>query len=101
MIALDCNGMRVDWLKPVLPIYSHILDRATDEPWLNGNVRVASTEGLILLKLLASRRQDLADIENLIAASEGALDLEWIRTEWQSVAPLNDRRMVEFETMLQ
>ena len=44
------------------------------------------------MKLLAFRSQDLVDIENLVAAQRPTLDLEWIKTEWQSVANLEDPR---------
>lgn len=93
MTVLSFRGIRIDWLKPVIPAYLHILDRATEEPWFQQPIRVASAEGLILLKLLAFRTQDLLDIENLVAAHQGRLDLEWIKTEWQTVASLDDPRM--------
>ena len=69
------------------------LDRATDEPWLHRQIRIASAEGLILLKLLAFRPQDQVDIENIVLANRKTLDLDWIRTEWQTVASLDDPRM--------
>jgi hypothetical protein len=93
MTVPSFRGIRIDWLKPVIPAYLHILDRATEEPWFKQPIRVASAEGLILLKLLAFRTQDLLDIENLVAAHPGTLDLEWIKTEWQGVASLDDQRM--------
>jgi hypothetical protein len=93
MTTLSFRGIRIDWLKPVIPAYLHILDRATEESWFQQPIRVASAEGLILLKLLAFRTQDLLDIENLVAAYQGTLDLEWIKTEWQTVANLDDPRM--------
>ena len=93
MVVLSYHGIRIDWLKPVLPAYVHVLDRATEEPWLDQPIRIASAEGLILLKLLAFRTQDQVDIENLVAAHRDTLDLDWIRTEWQTVTSLDDPRM--------
>jgi hypothetical protein len=93
MAVLSYRGIRVDWLKPVLSAYQHVLDTATDERWLNQSIRVASTEGLILLKLLAFRTQDLLDIENLIAARGPLLDVNWIRSEWQTLASADDPRL--------
>src|SRR5712691_8714374 len=66
MVVLSFHGIRIDWLKSVIPAYVHILDHATEETWLNQPIRIASVEGLILLKLLAFRPQDQVDIENLI-----------------------------------
>jgi len=96
MVVLSFQGVRVDWLKPVIAAYDHVIDRATKEPWKGGAVRIASAEGLILLKLMAFRPQDQIDIHNLIAASSGKLDTDWIRTEWQTIADLDDARMVQF-----
>jgi Nucleotidyl transferase of unknown function (DUF2204) len=93
MVTLSYQGIRVDWLKPVIPAYLHILERATDETWLDRPIRVASTEGLILLKLLAYRTQDQVDIENLVAAKSDKLDIDWITNEWQHLASVDDRRM--------
>jgi hypothetical protein len=93
MTTLSFRGLRVDWLKPVIPLYQHVLDRATEETWLGHPVRVASAEGLILLKLLAWRTQDQLDIENLVAAHGKSLDLDWIRAEWATVADPAEPRM--------
>ena len=93
MTTLSFRGVRIDWLKPVIPLYQHVLDRATEETWLGPPIRVASAEGLILLKLLAYRPQDVVDIENLVAAHRDALDLAWIQSEWATVAAADDPRM--------
>jgi hypothetical protein len=94
MGVLSFHGIRIDWLKPVIPAYAHIVDRATEETWLGQPIRIASAEGLILLKLLAFRPQDQADIATLVAANRDTLDLDWIRAEWQTVSSLDDPRML-------
>ena len=73
---------------------NNVLDRATEESWHGCPVRIASIEGLILLKLTAFRPQDQIDIENLIASKQGTLNIDWIRTEWQSFAALDDPRLL-------
>ena len=93
MVTLSYHGIRVDWLKPLIPAYLHILQRATEEAWLDRPIRIASVEGLILLKLLAFRTQDQLDIENLVAANSDRLDVDWIKSEWQNLADLDDPRM--------
>jgi len=93
MTTLSFRGVRVDWLKPVVPAYQHVLDRATEEIWQGRPIRVASAEGLILLKLSAWRTQDQLDIENLVAAHKDTLDLDWIRAEWATLAHPADRRL--------
>ena len=93
MTTLSFRGLRVDWLKPVVPTYQHILDRATVERRLGPPIRVASAEGLILLKLFAWRSQDQTDVENLVADCRDTLDLDWIRAEWATLADPADPRM--------
>lgn len=96
MTVLSFRGARVDWVKPVIPLYRHVLDRATDETWLGRPIRIASAEGLILTKLLANRTQDWVDIENLVAVHRDRLDANWIQTEWQALESLDEPRMVRF-----
>lgn len=93
MAVLWREGVRFDWLKPVLPAYRHVLDRATLEAAEPVPLRVATTEGLILLKLLAFRLQDQTDIEALVMANRPGLDLAWIESEWVAIFPLDDPRM--------
>jgi len=100
MVQLTFRGIPVDWLKPPIPLYDHVLDRATDERLQNHPIRVASVDGLILLKLLAFRTADQLDIERLVAVHRERLDLDWIRTEWQSVHSLDDSRMKWLETLV-
>lgn len=92
-IAVLWRGdVRLDWLAPALPAYRHVLETAKAETGPAGPIRVATTEGLILMKLLAYRLQDQADIEALVAANRGTIDLEWIRREWETIFSINDAR---------
>jgi hypothetical protein len=100
MTVLWRDGVRIDWLKPVLPAYRHVLERAQPEPGPTGTIRVATAEGLILLKLLAFRLQDQTDIEAIVAANRPSLDVDWITSEWQSIFALVDERMRWFLGLL-
>ena len=97
--VLSFRGVRIDWLKPLLPIYQHVIDQAKPEDWMGCSIRIASSEGLILTKLLAFRGQDQVDIENLLAANRGQLDLDLIRREWETVAGQDDPRFQKFNEM--
>lgn len=94
MAVLWRDGVRLDWLKPILPVYRHVLDQARLEPGPTVAIRVATAEGLILLKLLAFRLQDQTDIESLVAANRDDLDADWIKREWQTIFDLDDPRML-------
>ncbi len=91
------SGARIDWLKPVVPAYQHVLDHAREEPFLGKPLRLASPEGLILLKLTASRPQDVADIAAILAANRRKLDMPWIEREWRTLYELDDPRWQRFQ----
>jgi hypothetical protein len=94
--AFEYKGVRVDWLKPVVPMYQHVLDTAAADDGFGRPVRVASSEGLILLKLMAGRPQDLVDIDSLLAANKGQIDLDWIEHEWLTLYATDDPRWQKF-----
>jgi hypothetical protein len=51
LTALRYGSVRIDWLKPVLPLYLHTLSEASLVTWTEGHpVCVAKPEGLILTK---------------------------------------------------
>jgi hypothetical protein len=97
MTTLRFQNVAVDCLKPLLPCYQHILEGARVEVWLEQSIRIASPEGLIVSKLLAFRTQDQLDIENLLAANRGQLDLDSIRREYIAIMDPDDARLSWFE----
>jgi hypothetical protein len=100
MVVLTCHGVRVDWLKPVIAAYQHVIETASADATNNESLRVASAEGLIVTKLIAWRTQDQADIERLLSANRGQLDVEWIRREWEAIGDRFDPKMQRFDAML-
>jgi hypothetical protein len=100
LTQIHYQGVPIDWLKPLLPCLNHAIDRASVEKWLDANVRIASAEDLILLKVLSLRSQDELDIQNLLAANSGLLDLDTIRRELQDALPEADQRVQRFEELV-
>lgn len=92
--------IRVDWLKPVVVQFQHVLDRATEVPLNDQRVRVADVEGLILLKLTAWRPQDQEDVRGLLAKHAGQLDLDWVRCEISQLTTANAPVLNDFEAMV-
>ena len=90
----------VDLLRPVLPAYAHVLERAVEMKVFDRMVRISSAEGLILMKVIAMRPQDELDVRDLLAAyGAGALDLEFIRRELDALGTdANDSRRAKFES---
>lgn len=98
MTAFRFGSVRIDWLKPMLPLYARTLAEATSLPWTEGHsLRVATAEGLILTKLVAFRAQDQADIETLLIANREEIDLGLIREEWSAVAGQEEARTAWLE----
>ena len=95
------GAVRIDWLKPVLPLYARTLADASELTWTPGHLlRVATAEGLILTKLVAFREQDQADIVTLLAANRGDMDVDLIRREWQPYADSEATRTAWFEAAI-
>lgn len=93
MTAFRFGVVRIDWLKPVLPLYAHALAAATSLPWTDGHaLRVLAPEGLVVTKMVAYRPQDQEDIRTLLAANRDTIDVDLIRREWAAVAAGEDDR---------
>jgi predicted nucleotidyltransferase len=87
----------VDLMRPVIPAYAHVLERAIETRILGQTVRISSPEGLIVMKLIAMRPQDEADVQDLLSTFAGSLDLDYVRSELDSIADANDPRRKKFE----
>ena len=98
MTAFRFGTVRIDWLKPVLPLYARTLADASSLTWTEGHlVRVATAEGLILTKMVSFRPQDQADIETLLIANRDEIDIGLIRQEWSAVAAGEEARTAWLE----
>ena len=101
MTAFRYGVVRIDWLKPVLPLYAHALAAATKLPWGDKHaLRVLTPEGLIVAKLVAFRPQDQEDIRTLLAANADEIDADLIRREWAAVAEGEEQRTTWLEAEL-
>ena len=93
--------VRVDWLKPILPLYTRALADAKPLEWSRGHsVRVATAEGLILMKMVAFRPQDQIDIDTLLTANRDEIDVALIRGEWSPFAATEAERTAWLEAAI-
>jgi hypothetical protein len=93
--------VRIDWLKPVLPLYTRALADASPLEWTDGHaVRVVTAEGLILTKMVAFRAQDQMDIETLLTANRDEIDIRLIREEWSPFAASEADRTAWLEAVI-
>lgn len=100
LTTIQYEDVLVDIMRPVLPVYSHVLDRAVPTDIFGQIVRVSSAECLVVMKLIAFRPQDEADIKDLIAAYRERLDVEFIKAEFSTVAAQDDPRWRKLDEWL-
>jgi hypothetical protein len=101
LTAFSFETVRIDWIKPVLPLYSRALADAQPLAWSEGHsVRVATAEGLILTKMVAFRPQDQIDIATLLTANRDTIDLDLIRAEWSPFAAAEPERTAWLEAAI-
>jgi predicted nucleotidyltransferase len=97
LTTVHYGGVLVDLMRPLLPVYFHVLDRAESRQIMGQAVRVSSAEGLIVMKLIAMRLQDELDVRDLLAAYAGSLDLNFVRRELDTFTQPDDPRRLRFE----
>jgi hypothetical protein len=100
MTTIAFGGVLIDFLRAVIPTFSHVLDRAQVTEVLGRQARICSAEGLIVMKLAAMRPQDEADIRELIVAYPGGLDTEYILRELETFTEADDPRRARLEAWL-
>lgn len=100
--AFSFGAVRIDWLRPVLPLYARALADATPVEWTEGHsIRVATAEGLVLTKMVAFRPQDQLDIDTLLTANRDTIDVDLIRAEWAPFAPTEPERTAWLESAIE
>jgi hypothetical protein len=98
LTTIQFQDILIDLMRPPLPAYTHVLDRAVEAPILGRSVRVSAAEGLIVMKVISARPIDEADIKDLLSSYHGSLDLEYVRAELDSIMEANDPRRLNFES---
>lgn len=100
LAVLWFGPVRIDWLKPALPVYQHVVDSAEPLLAFGKPLSVASVEGLILCKLLADRAQDQADIIALVRTHPGEIDMESIEREWAAIGEPDARQLLALRALI-
>jgi predicted nucleotidyltransferase len=78
LLRHDESNVDIDISLGALPFETEVVDRSTLLDVNGIPVRVATAEDLVIMKALAGRARDIADMENLVA-SHPQLDLDRIR----------------------
>jgi hypothetical protein len=101
LTSFKFGRIRIDWLKPALPLYAHALSAARLLTWSEGHpIQVVTPEGLILTKMVSFRPQDQVDIETLLTANRDMIDAQLIREEWAPFAEPEGERTAWLEACI-
>jgi hypothetical protein len=100
MTSIRYGNVLIDLMRPILPAYAHVLDRAIDAEVFGRCVRIGAAEGLIVMKVIAMRPQDEADVRSLLAAYGQSLDLHYVRAELSALMEADDPRLLKLEAMV-
>jgi hypothetical protein len=74
----------IDFLLAESDFLKNVINRAVGVDFLNSKIKTITPEDLVLLKLLANRKQDLADIEKIFSSQENKLDHSYLN-KWSKV----------------
>jgi nucleotidyltransferase AbiEii toxin of type IV toxin-antitoxin system len=101
------KGVGLDVSLAALPYEALVIQRSSDFNYPPAiSLRTCSAEDLIVLKAVAGRGQDWADVERVIVRQTGKLDWDYIREQLRPLAELKDapeildqleKRRIEFE----
>lgn len=73
--------VRLDVIAAIHPYHQRVLARARPAPVFGVVVPIASAEDIVVLKTLADRPQDRADVAAILSAQRGVLDVDLVRKE--------------------
>jgi len=102
LLQHDASGTPVDVSLAWLPFEREAIARATLVDFGGATLKVARVEDLVVYKAVAWRERDRSDIERLLLAHPGEVDLGRVRSLVAEFAALLDvpERVGEFEALL-
>jgi predicted nucleotidyltransferase len=78
LLKHEPSGIEIDLSLAILPFEREIIERAVERSVRGVSFRVATAEDIVVMKAIALRPRDIADIESILAAGH-ELDLTRIR----------------------
>jgi predicted nucleotidyltransferase len=99
MTQFRCHDVPIDWLKPVIPLFQQVLDRATRRDVLGHQIHIVDAEGIILMKMVAFRPEDRRDVEALATVS-AQVNWNYIEEQLLTVFEAQDQRLTWLRTSI-
>ncbi|MEW6202508.1 MAG: nucleotidyltransferase [bacterium] len=97
---INYKSIPVDFMLPVIPLFYTTIERSLKEEMFDRIVRIASSEDLILLKLLSFRDIDREDIKGILAANTGRLEVEYIFDWIRKIMKPDDIKIKDFQELI-
>ncbi len=91
------KSCHADLILSEIPYQDWVVQRAIPVTIFDITVPICTPEDLIILKLIANRRQDLLDIEKTLEKNSAQLDKNYLK-EWLEFWRVKDRFLKEFGT---
>jgi hypothetical protein len=91
IVSVRAQGVIVDFLLALPGYDTDVVERAVARPVGGRDVRFARAEDLIVQKIIAGRDRDWLDVEALLEARRGELDLAYVESWAEQFADALDR----------
>jgi hypothetical protein len=84
--VVAANGIRADIIFAALNIELAMIERGVQKPVREHQVRVATVEDLLLMKVVSEREKDLADARALVRRFRKTIDRAYLLPKLQEIA---------------
>ncbi len=95
------DGVRIDLFVNSIPLHAHAHARRLRANLAGTPLWILSAEDLVTLKLLYFRPKDLDDTRRVLAVQGEAFDVGYVRVQLTDHVGSDDRRVAEFEVMVE
>lgn len=94
------KNVRIDILLPILPYFKRVIERANTFCLFGNEIRFATCEDLIILKLLSNRERDREDVKE-IGALQLELNISYIRDSLKSLVGEGHLSFITFQQIFE
>lgn len=93
-----CRGIRTELFVPWHPFHHRVLDRSPERDLEGRRIRIHAPEDLIVFKKIFDRPKDIGDINAILMAQRGRLNLDRLKADAEGL--LTDDSFRELESLI-
>lgn len=94
------DGVRIDVFLPSIHFYWTALKRVQTVKLGEQPIRIWDAETLAVFKMMFFRRKDLADIEQILRSRGSSFDVDWARSQLESIYGARDPRLAAWDDLV-